>query len=386
MDIRYTFSDIPKTASRTVFLSGPSPRDPDVKSWRPEALVLLEKLGFDGTVYVPEYEDGPKGKDYTDDEQIKWERLTMQSADIILFWVPRELKDMPAFTTNVEFGLYCSSGRVVYGRPDDAPKMNYLDWTAKEKKIKIHSSLEDACKEVITRTPNTPRKDGEVFVPSIFWNHSAFKEWYSIQKNAGHELKYARPLWSFLVGNGFLFSFALHVEVFIPEENRIKVNEFIIGRTPVVQAVLYEQRQSFLDTKVVLVKEFRSPGNTSEDGFVYELPGGSSTTKKSPEKVIVDEVREETGLEIDPDSIVQLNNRQGMGTFSIHKQGLFCAPLSGKDIQHLIDTKDQVRGVEADSERTTVVVKTVREIFNSSLVDFATLGMITEALLYKTNQ
>jgi len=383
MDIRYSCSSFPTSISRSLFLAGPTPRDPNVKSWRPEALALLEKLGYDGTVYVPEYEDGPEGKDFSADDQIKWERLAMQSADIILFWVPRELQDMPAFTTNVEFGLYCSSGRVVYGRPDDAPKMNYLDWTAKEKKIKVHSSLEDACKEAIDRTPATPRNDGEMWVPSIFWNHSAFKEWYSVQKKAGHELKYAKPLWSFLVGNGFLFSFAIHVKVFIPEENRIKVNEFIIRRTPVVQAVLYEQGKSFLETRVVLVREFRSPGNTSKDGFVYELPGGSSTTKNSPEKVIIDEIREETGIEIKPSDLSQMSNRQGMGTFSIHKQELFCAPISDKDIQHLIDTKDQVRGVEADSERTTVVVKTVRDLLNSDLVDFATLGMITEALAYK---
>jgi hypothetical protein len=32
------------------------------------------------------------------------------------------------FTSNVEFGRYVGSGRVVYGRPDGAPHTRYLDW------------------------------------------------------------------------------------------------------------------------------------------------------------------------------------------------------------------------------------------------------------------
>ena len=49
-----------------------------------------------------------------------------------MFWVPRVLPDMPAFTTNVEFGYWLHSGKVIYGRPDDATKIKYLDWLYKE--------------------------------------------------------------------------------------------------------------------------------------------------------------------------------------------------------------------------------------------------------------
>lgn len=35
---------------------------------------------------------------------------------------------MPAFTTNVEFGYWLHSNKVIYGRPDDAVKIKYLDW------------------------------------------------------------------------------------------------------------------------------------------------------------------------------------------------------------------------------------------------------------------
>ena len=45
-----------------------------------------------------------------------------------MFWIPRSLPDMPAFTTNVEFGYWLHSNKVIYGRPDDAVKIKYLDW------------------------------------------------------------------------------------------------------------------------------------------------------------------------------------------------------------------------------------------------------------------
>ena len=57
-----------------------------------------------------------------------WEREALINATVILFWVPRKLPDMSAFTTNVEFGYWLHSGKVVYGRPNDASKIKYLDW------------------------------------------------------------------------------------------------------------------------------------------------------------------------------------------------------------------------------------------------------------------
>lgn len=44
------------------------------------------------------------------------------------FWMPRHLETLPGFTSNVEFGRYVGSGRVVYGRPEGAPHTRYLDW------------------------------------------------------------------------------------------------------------------------------------------------------------------------------------------------------------------------------------------------------------------
>ena len=80
-------------------------------------------------MYVPEYSTWKPKDDYVD--QAMWERIALTNATVILFWVPRKLPDMAAFTTNVEFGYWLHSGKVIYGRPNDASKIKYLDWLYK---------------------------------------------------------------------------------------------------------------------------------------------------------------------------------------------------------------------------------------------------------------
>jgi hypothetical protein len=59
--------------------------------------------------------------------------MARSRATVIVFWVPRELSQMPAFTTNVEFGEDYGSGRVVYGRPEGSPKTRYLDFLYRQR-------------------------------------------------------------------------------------------------------------------------------------------------------------------------------------------------------------------------------------------------------------
>jgi hypothetical protein len=120
----------PFTRKRRIFLVGPTPRSDAVPSWRPEALKILEELEFDGVVFVPEPENGEWPSHYFD--QIEWELGALNSCveyprGCIAAWVPRDMKTMPALTTNVEFGLFVKSGRLLYGRPDEAPSTRYLD-------------------------------------------------------------------------------------------------------------------------------------------------------------------------------------------------------------------------------------------------------------------
>lgn len=95
-------------------------------SWRKEACQILDQLNFNGIVYVPEFSTWKSKEHYVD--QALWEREALTGSTVIVFWIPRSFPDMPAFTTNVEFGYWLHSGKVIYGRPIGALKTKYLDW------------------------------------------------------------------------------------------------------------------------------------------------------------------------------------------------------------------------------------------------------------------
>ena len=123
--INYSDEEVVK-GEKSIFLAGPTPRGKDSISWRKEACKILESLGFNGVVYVPEYSSWKPKDSYVD--QAMWEREALFESTVIVFWIPRYLPDMPAFTTNVEFGYWLHTGKVLYGRPGDAEKIKYLDW------------------------------------------------------------------------------------------------------------------------------------------------------------------------------------------------------------------------------------------------------------------
>ena len=55
MKINYSNQKI-ITSKKSIFLAGPTPRSKEVNTWRKDALKILDKLEFDGLVYVPELE------------------------------------------------------------------------------------------------------------------------------------------------------------------------------------------------------------------------------------------------------------------------------------------------------------------------------------------
>lgn len=127
MPMKVIFAGLPLEVQHpSIFLAGPTSRSANVQSWRPEALDTLAELGFAGLVLVPERQDWSVKFDYQD--QVEWEFAGLEVATVVAFRVPRQLPDLPGFTTNVEFGRYVGSGRCVYGRPSGAPHTRYLDW------------------------------------------------------------------------------------------------------------------------------------------------------------------------------------------------------------------------------------------------------------------
>ena len=53
MKVNYSNEGVLK-GEESIFLVGPTPRGKDEISWRKEACNILNKLGFDGIVYVPQ--------------------------------------------------------------------------------------------------------------------------------------------------------------------------------------------------------------------------------------------------------------------------------------------------------------------------------------------
>src|SRR5205085_1289814 len=121
------------------------------------------------------------------------------------------------------------------------------------------------------------RKGGEAQVPLHIWNTASFQSWYQSQRKAGNELHGAQVKWVMRVGGKFVLFWALHVNVFVPSENRHKTNEVVISRPDTCMTVAWHRPEGAPaeDTEFALVREFRSPAVT-DDGFVWENPGGSS--------------------------------------------------------------------------------------------------------------
>jgi calcineurin-like phosphoesterase family protein/nucleoside 2-deoxyribosyltransferase len=128
------------SADFKIFLAGPTPRDKHTRSWRPLMLNSLRTAGFKGTVYIPEKRK--KSDSYNYIEQVEWEEWALDNADLIVFWVPRDLEKMPGFTTNVEFGEWMHSGKVVLGYPEDAANMKYLRYKAEKNNIPTFNNID----------------------------------------------------------------------------------------------------------------------------------------------------------------------------------------------------------------------------------------------------
>lgn len=385
MQIIYSVEEAPKTFTKSIFLAGPSPRDASHYNWRPDAIKELENLGYDGVVFVPLPRNGEWTRDY--DAQVDWEYKHLNMADIVAFWVPRDLKDMPAFTTNVEFGMFYESGKVVLGHPDGAPGMRYIVHHAKHEQIPVYTDLAETMKESVRRIGDGAiRADGERMIPLHIWNLPYFKAWHEAQKQVGNRLENARLLWSFRVGKEkqTTFAYALYVDVFIAAEKRNKTNEFVIMRPDISTVVAFFKHPNPADTEIILVREFRSPGRTT-DGYIHELPGGSSWNKdEDAREIAAHEFVDETGFSIDATRLRPIGERQLSGTLSSHQAHAYAYELNASEIEKLRNdaATKTIHGVSEDTERTNVEILRLGDLLEqkSNTIDWSMMGIILSAL------
>lgn len=189
------------------------------------------------------------------------------------------------------------------GTPPDAEHVRYQRTAASELRIPVADELPAAAGITLDRIADgADRRGAQREVPLLVWRTPVFRSWLSAQEGAGNELRGARVEWTCRVSperTTVLFS-CVQVSVWIAREQRLKSNEVIIGRPDVTTVVAYRRGESLEQTEIVLVREFRSPAVTA-DGYVRELPGGSTFTPNvDPAHQAVEERREETGLVIAP--------------------------------------------------------------------------------------
>ena len=147
MKVIYSFEEI-KIEGKSIFLAGPTPRNNDVDSWRSEAINILRKNKFMGTVLVPEARKFETKSNYLD--EVEWDTKAAEICDLMVFWVPRHIPKLLGLTTNIEFGYYIDKKKIIYGRPNTADDIEYMDWFY-EKNIgkKPFDNLENVLKESI---------------------------------------------------------------------------------------------------------------------------------------------------------------------------------------------------------------------------------------------
>jgi nucleoside 2-deoxyribosyltransferase len=121
--------DVRNIEGTSIFLAGPTVRgnQPHLTSWRFAAIEEFKNQGFDGTLIVPEFTsqtESDKGKDWIP----LWEYNGLEKSDCIMFWIPRT-RELIGLTTNWELGYWIGNEpeKIVYGRPDDAYRIRYLD-------------------------------------------------------------------------------------------------------------------------------------------------------------------------------------------------------------------------------------------------------------------
>jgi 8-oxo-dGTP pyrophosphatase MutT (NUDIX family) len=366
----YAGEEPPEEWDASVFLAGPSPRRSNVPSWRPEALAELDRQWNNGllVVFVPEPADGKRFPDY--ENQIDWEERWLDAADVILFWVPRNMATLPGLTTNIEFGRYESSGRVVLGAPQDAEHMRYLQAHARKHGAPVTATLPDTVRETLACVGEGVRRSaGERFVPLRAWASPTFRNWIAVQRKAGNVLLHGRLLWT---RKAFLW--VLHARMHVTAENRVKENEVVIGRPDIVSIVAYRRGVTVRQNEVVLVREFRL-ASCAPDGYVRELPGGG-VLSGAPIEQATHELTEETGLSVAPDRLWPSQVRQSVATLSAHRVHVFSVELTDEEIAQARGNPGPY-GVLEDSERTFVEVRTYEEILADGLVDWTTLGVLS---------
>jgi ADP-ribose pyrophosphatase YjhB (NUDIX family) len=357
--------------------------DPSPTPWQTEVIELFqERWTSDGRLVIFIPESGNRARDVAG-ELIDWCGHALDVADVVMFWWP-DGADPRLMSTSL--AAWNDSQRVLHGTPSHAPLSRYLHKYANTYAISTATTLVGLVSAALDKIGTGARRTaGERDVPLTVWRTDSFQHWYSSQTTAGNTLLGARQVWTFSTGprRALLLYWALHVRIYVRTEDRVKSNEVVISRPDISVMALYHRGATIDDTIIVLVREFRSPASTS-DGLVHELPGGSTPAETGALDQAIMETEEETGLAIDVQRIRAHGSRQLAATMSAHHAHLFAAEITSDELARLHASQATFHGV-GDTERTWPEITTFGELREHRLVDWATLGMIAEAVLDRSS-
>lgn len=152
-----TQEQVRKTAGPIIFLAGPTVRGNQQHlqpSWRFEAVDIFEKLGFKGSLIIPEFTDIAESDKGKLDIPL-WEYNGLKTADCILFWIPRT-RELIGLTTNWEHGYWAAKSikRVVYGRHEGSFRNTYTDimWRELHREQEIECNIFTTLEETIIQS------------------------------------------------------------------------------------------------------------------------------------------------------------------------------------------------------------------------------------------
>lgn len=386
MKIIYSQQPIPHRLSKSIFLAGTTIRNKEEgTSWRHEAITFLQNIGYDGVVFIPEFENAnlntTQNFDYS--EQIEWEDKCMSISDKIVFWIARDLdKKTFGLTSNVEYGKFMNSGKVFLGFPKKADKMRYLEHYAKKLNIPIYNDMKRLLIDVNESIGDGADRSGtNVLIPLDVWNHQGFKNWHKAVYDAGNSIDDIKTEYVKYIGDNIFF-ITICAKIYIRDENRYKENDIAFIRSDISTCVLFRKdKNDILNSDIVLVKEFRTPVN-NVTGKVWEIAGGSSFKSDiSAFNIIVSEIQEELGISIDSERLIYHQARQLQSTTLTHKTHLYYCELNDAEIDYLISQKNVVKGNISETERTYTEVVKLSSILDTEVVDWSNLGQILLIIL-----
>lgn len=363
---------LPSSAGCTLFLAGPTPREPEVASWRPAALEQLEQLGYRGVVLDPER----RTTHYEYDSQVAWEAAALRISDVIVFWVPRDLATMPAFTTNVEFGMWITSNRVICGGPPNAPKNRYLAATAARHGVRWYDDLADLLSDAAVAAGGTAvRRDSvELAVPSPVARTAAHRRWAQQLRAGGHHLESIEHVAVMPAELGASPAvWVAHPRIRVSGEDRTKGNEVVVFRPDTVAVAAHGPLDHTGGAEVVCVAEFRSA-----NGMICELPGGS-VDDAEPRDAAAAELAEETGLRVPADRLIEVRAAAVHPTLVSQRCTLYRVELTGDELE-AVRHRGRVGDLVDDAEVTYPTVLHSGALADRGDVDWATIGQVCVAL------